>query len=112
MNINIVEDFTECTGGRYKRNGEYSGEEFRETILLPKYKEAYNKNEKLIVDLDGGFGYGTSFLEEAFGGLVRSINLKEAKKIKELLVIKCEDAPRYIEKINNYINAALKEKKV
>ena len=25
------------------------------------------KNEVLIVNLDGGYGYGSSFLEEAFG---------------------------------------------
>ena len=72
--IKICEDFTDTPGGRFRREGKYSGEEFREEILFPKYEEAEKKQEKLIIDFDGCFGFGTSFLEEAFGGLVRKHN--------------------------------------
>lgn len=66
--INIANDFSVFPGGRYPSDGKYSGEEFRESILIPALKS----EDSLIVELDGTRGYGSSFLEEAFGGLVRS----------------------------------------
>ena len=69
--IKIKDDFSDTPGGRYIKEGEFSGEEFREKILLPAYVKAQNDGEKLTIDFDDCYGYGTSFLEEAFGGLVR-----------------------------------------
>lgn len=69
MIIKICDDFTDAPGPRFISQGDYSGELFRESILIPKFKEAIEKNEKLTIDFDGTFGYPTSFLEEAFGGL-------------------------------------------
>ena len=77
--INVAKEFTETPGARYKTQGAFSGEEFRDDILYPKFIESISNNEKLVVNLDGGYGYGSSFLEEAFGGLVRK--LKEEKNI-------------------------------
>ena len=71
MNIKISIDFSTTPGGRFIHEGEYSGEKFRIELLSPQYKEALEKGEKLIIDFDGCYGYATSFLEEAFGGLVR-----------------------------------------
>ena len=65
--INIARDYTPFPGGRYRRNGKGSGQEFREKFLVPPLK----MNEHLVVELDGASGYPSSFLEEAFGGLVR-----------------------------------------
>ncbi|ATB63832.1 DUF4325 domain-containing protein [Pseudomonas mosselii] len=48
-------------------DGIYSGEAFRENILIPNLEQY----EIITLSLDGGCGYGSSFLEEAFGGLVR-----------------------------------------
>lgn len=69
--INIAQEYSKTPGGRFIKEGCYSGEDFREKMLIPKYELAYNQNEHLRVILDGGYGYGSSFLEEAFGGLVR-----------------------------------------
>ena len=69
------------------------------------------KKEKLYVDLDGGYGYGSSFLEEAFGGLVRKLketNKKSLKNILDIVVIISNEEPAQIEKIQNYIKDALK----
>ena len=45
MEINIVKEFTDTPGGRYIKQGPYSGEEFRETILKVKYDYCLlNKN--------------------------------------------------------------------
>jgi hypothetical protein len=54
-----------------KKEGQYSGEEFRNSVLQPKFEYAKNEGIKIKIDLDGTFGYGTSFLEEVFGGLAR-----------------------------------------
>lgn len=66
--INIAKDFSPFPGGRYKTDGKFSGEGFREEFLEPNIKN----NESITILLDGTRGYGSSFLEEAFGGLVRA----------------------------------------
>lgn len=66
--INIARDFTQFPTGRYRKFGKGSGEEFRDKFLLPHL----SRGEKIIVELDGTSGYPSSFLEEAFGGLVRA----------------------------------------
>lgn len=65
--ISLARDFTKFPAGRYKDDGPYSGELFRERYLAP----ALESDEAIVIDLDGARGYGSSFLEEAFGGLVR-----------------------------------------
>ena len=80
ISINIRDDYTDTPGGRYKTEGEFSGEDFRDTILITKYKEAVETKQKLFIDFDGCFGFGTSFLEEAFGGLVREYDQKNVWK--------------------------------
>jgi hypothetical protein len=51
----------------YYEDGPFPGQKFREEILMPALKA----NAKVLVDIDGTRGFGSSFLEEAFGGLVR-----------------------------------------
>lgn len=68
MNIvNIAEEFSVYPGGRYPSDGKFSGEEFRQQFLEPYLAGG----ESVCVELDGTRGYGSSFLEEAFGGLIR-----------------------------------------
>lgn len=80
--IHIAEDFSKYPAGRYNKDGPFSGEAFRRKFLEPNLKQ----NEDLLIDLDGARGYGSSFLEEAFGGLVRlgypKEDLKRKLKIK------------------------------
>lgn len=103
IKIKVCEEFTDTPGARYKSDGKYSGEEFRDEILVPKYNEAKEKGEKLLIDLDGGYGYATSFLEESFGGLARKYSKKE---IKEVLEVKSEDEPELEHDIYCYIDNA------
>jgi len=65
-----ITDFCKYPGGRYAKDGKYSGEDFRENYLKP----AFEKAELVVVDLSGVPGFGSSFLEEAFGGLVRALD--------------------------------------
>jgi hypothetical protein len=104
ITINIAKDYTKSPGGRFIQDGEHSGEDFRENHLLPKYNEAKSKKQKLIVNLDGGYGYPTSFLEEAFGGLARELCDKEILNIK----IISDEEPELIERIKKYITDGLK----
>lgn len=106
MIINICKDFSETPGARYRLEGDFSGEEFREDILKPKFEEIKETNEKLIIELDGGYGYPTSFLEEAFGGMAR---IYGSKMIKDKLEFISNDEPSLVDEILSYIEDADKE---
>jgi len=58
---------------------------------------------KLLVDLDGGYGYATSFLEEAFGGLAR---LHGSEGVSKTLIFRSEEEPYLIEAIARFIKEA------
>lgn len=109
MNIKIVRDFTATPGARYEYQGPFSGEQFRNEILYPKFIEAEKNNVELVVDLDGGYGYGSSFLEESFGGLVRKLSEEKFKNINYVKKIKIisYDNPVWVEKIKKYIDDAI-----
>lgn len=64
--INVGKDFSKYPVGRYLTDGDANGEKFRESFL----KDALRRGAVKVV-LDDAFGYGSSFLEEAFGGLIR-----------------------------------------
>ena len=65
--ISIADDYTPYLGGRFRSDGLGNGTTFREEYLVPILEQG----SKAIVKLDGPLGYPSSFLEEAFGGLVR-----------------------------------------
>lgn len=67
LTVKVVKDFDPKPYGRTRDDGEASGAEFRERILVP----ALEKNDAVHVDLTGYNRYGRSFLDEAFGGLIR-----------------------------------------
>ena len=100
MEIVSCRDFSETPNARYRAEGPDSGEEFRESLLEPKYILAKNSNQKLIINLDGAYGYPTSFLEEAFGGLARKYGSAEVADTLEFI---SEDEPSLIQEINGYI---------
>jgi hypothetical protein len=69
--IRLADDFSPYLGGRYRSDGPWSGEEFRDDLLIHRFDEARAGGGKLVVVLDGVAGVPSSFLEEAFGGLLR-----------------------------------------
>jgi hypothetical protein len=105
ISLYIADQFTTTPGPRLRIEGEFSGEQFRDEWLEPKYKEAVAQNLKLFVDLDGTEGYGTSFLEEAFGGLARKY---DGTDLLTRLEFKSEDEPYSVEEILRYIREARK----
>ncbi|MDE2816791.1 MAG: STAS-like domain-containing protein [Chloroflexota bacterium] len=71
MTYKIAEQFSRTPGGRFKRHGPYSGEQFRDEVLCDLLRQVMEADDTLAIVLDGAAGYGSSFLEEAFGGLIR-----------------------------------------
>lgn len=100
----IAETYTDAPGGRYIKDGPFSGEHFRDTVLIPLLK-GLPKGEKLQIDFDGAFGYPKSFLEEVFGGLARILG---AREVIDVLRFKSDDEPDIIKKVVRYINDAQK----
>jgi len=76
--ISIAEEFSRYPAGRTRRDGPNSAERFREEILIPALTRAQETNDRVVVVLDGVYGYSSSFLEETFGGLVRRKVFKPA----------------------------------
>lgn len=83
--IAVAEEFAVMPIVREIKDGPYSGESFRVEHLVP----ALQQYDSVIVDLDGVLSLGSSFLEEAFGGLVRHHGYS-AKDLKKRLTIKFE----------------------
>lgn len=96
LKINIAQDFSDAPGGRYSNEGLNSGEEFRKSWLEPLYSQAKEKGEKIEVNLDGGYGYLPSFLDEAFGELAR---LNPSENVAEVFVFISNDEPGLIDDI-------------
>lgn len=98
IEIRIAKDFSRAPAGRYRDDGPRSGQVFREEHLVPALK----KDNEVIVYLDEVEGYGSSFLEEAFGGLVR-VNGFPGDKLHRLLTLKTVD-DAWKEEIWRYID--------
>ena len=97
--INIATDFSRTPGGRYRTDGPSSGEDFRERILIPALEES----QSITVELDGTRGYPSSFLEEAFGGLVRRLNLSSTDFAKKVHLKASSAFDIYVQDIKAYV---------
>lgn len=99
----VAQDFHKRPAGRYRIDGSYSGEAFREDYLLPELQQLTG-NQKLIVDFEGVTMSASSFLEEAFGGLVRHKYFL-AKDLQNKLEIH-SSRQSIIDKVWEYIDSA------
>lgn len=98
-----VSTFTRYPGPRFKHLGKGSGEQFRDEYLWP----AFDKDPEIKVDLDGVRGYGSSFLEEAFGGLIRKykVSKNDIAFLRDNLISK--NNPSLVDEIREYIDDEL-----
>lgn len=101
--LSVARDFSRTPGSRLRVEGPFSGEAFREEKLAPAVRRAIEANSNLVVDLDGTAGYASSFLEEAFGGLVRT-GVANAEVLLRLLVIKSDEEDYFVEDVKQYIS--------
>lgn len=84
--LSIADDFSPFPAGRVEEDGPFNGEKFRKKFLVPGLKSAAEGGRSLEVSLDGLKSCGSSFLESAFGGLVRYEKYTEAQ-LNDLLRI-------------------------
>lgn len=99
--INIPEDFTRYPAGRYIADGSFSGQRFRDELLVPALRQA----DQVEVHLDGALGYGSSFLEEAFGGLIRDAGFEPADLSRRLKIISVDTA--LVTEIEQYLRISV-----
>lgn len=108
VTINIGKDFSVHPIGRYFSDGAASGEAFRERVLL-KAIRGLHAGEKIKIILDDGVdGYGSSFLSEAFAGVVKHGYMK-SNELLDLLTFQYndEDFEFYEMKIKEHISQAI-----
>ncbi len=103
----IASDFSQTPGPRFIVEGDYSGEQFREDCLRGLMTRAIEEDKNVQIDLDGAAGYATSFLEEAFGGLIRENGFQLAD-IRKHLKITSKEEPYLIDDIRLYMEDAAK----
>ena len=100
----VAKEFGPFAGPRYKHQGPYSGETLRPK-LLAALDRIRGMPGVVIVDLDGMKGIGSSFLDEAFGGLIRSEGV-EKDEINARFDYRSRVDPSYIETIRDSIERA------
>lgn len=101
MKIKISEDFSEIPGARYYEDGDYSGQQFFEEVLRPKFLEVLKSNQKLIVNFDDCYGFASSFLSESFGKLSEEFG---AKDVLNKIEIESEQDPLLPKHVISIIN--------
>ena len=72
--IVIARDFSRFPAGRFRSDSDASGAAFRDDLLV----DALANSDEVEVVFDGVPGFGSSFLEEAFGGLIRECHMDKA----------------------------------
>lgn len=101
--VSIARDYTIHPGPRYVRQGAWSGEKFRKLLV-----ERLAKHQLITVNLDGTRGYGSSFLDEAFGGLVREGILTRDEVERRVEIVSNEDPTYKTEALEAIKSAQLK----
>ena len=101
--LSVARDFTVTPGGRWRRISECSGEEFRDSFLEPAIRRG---KPPVSVELDGVLGYGSSFLEEVFGGLVRLMHWKTREEFDQYVTVKTS-RENWRAEVDQYVNDAL-----
>lgn len=103
----VVTEFSRTPSARVAEEGKHPGEELRRSIC-PLIRRALENKVSLIIDLDGAAGYGTSFLEEVFGGLIRDEGFSRIQ-LQNVLKIISNEEPELEDEIWQDINEASDE---
>ena len=103
ITISIANDFSAYPAGRYPADGEYNGTTFREEVLLP----ALTDDARVEVTFDDVAGFGSSFLDEAFGGLIRDEGITKEFLDSHLLLTTTEpELEDFVKLAQRYIDEA------
>lgn len=94
-----VAEFSKTPYGRTEEDGAYNGKRFRLQYLKPAYQSS---DEKISVDFNGTVPPGSSFLDEAFAGLIRYEGMKLDEVWNRLEII--SDFPLYEIQIKDFLD--------
>jgi len=94
--IIIATDFSDSPGSRYREDGDYSGQQFLEEILLPAFEKAVKDGYKILIDLDNVWGYPSSFISGSFGKLSEA---KGSELVFKHIEFKSEESEARLEEI-------------
>lgn len=94
--VSVAADFTTNPGADLIEHSDYSGQEFYEKILKPKFEEAIAKETQLDVNLDFTNGYTASFINQCFGSLVEEFGIEQVYRTVSII---SNEEPQWI----NYI---------
>ncbi|WP_080758295.1 STAS-like domain-containing protein [Pseudomonas lurida] len=99
----LVGAFSRTPYGRYESDGDYNGARFRDEILAAHFRDDKVKKVNVYLDtVEDGYEYGSSFLEEAFGGLVRVCGIPKEIVLAKINIITAHRD--YILEIKDYIS--------
>lgn len=98
--IIIAKDFSNRLGARYRKDGPYSGQQFLEEHLLPAFERAVVGGFCIMIDLDGVWGYPSSFVSGSFGKL--SVE-KGAALVEKHLRFKSDENNMRLERVRKEI---------
>lgn len=96
IQINIAKDFSRTPGARNYSDGPFSGQEFYEKLLYPRFKDAISQSTKLEIILDGTAGFASSFINESFRLLGKEFG---GDLVWSNLIIISNEVPKYIQKV-------------
>lgn len=101
-NISVGE-FSKTPYGRYDKDGKYNASAFRDTRLAPAFRNPEITRVNVFLDtVEEGYEYGSSFLEEAFVGLVRECSISVEDVRRKLNIITTHND--YVLEINDYLD--------
>ena len=92
----IAKEFSEAPGARDEKDGVNSGKIFLDNLLEPRFNLAKKGEYLLKIDLDGVFGYPSSFVSGSFGALSKSYT---SEVVLKYIVFKSDRRPIRIDKI-------------
>lgn len=90
MKINVATQFSKFPAGRFPQDGDFNGQRFRQAFLEPHFRSGIKGT--LEIDFTGVYGWGSSFLEEAFGGLVRTLGIPGAQVWEQIKIVSADES--------------------
>lgn len=109
VTLSIAEQFSRYPVGRVQADSDNNGTRFREKFLVPALREL-SETDRLEISFDGLEGAGSSFLEEAFGGLIRIEGMSASFLNRHLILSSTEDGLQDTVKLAlRHINNAAKQ---
>ena len=113
LQYDVAKEYYPRPMGRFRKDGSHSGQRFREEVLLPFFKSLRDApNQQLVLNFNGVSMTSSSYLDESFGGLIRTNGYTKDDLMRHLVLIVDEDLKELItDRVTKYINDAEKKRK-